>query len=84
MSNSGFLESFYGTSLTKSFPTKLHRNQEYPDRPLLAHATELISKLDVLGIPSTPADETDETGDESDGWESKDESTDKDGDVEMQ
>ena len=63
---------------------QLHRNQEYPDRPLLSHAKELISTLDALGIPGTPADETDENGDGSDGWESSDGSTDEDGDVEMQ
>ena len=62
---------------------QLHRNQEHPDRPLLDHVKELISKLDALGIPSTPGDETDGNGDESDGWES-DGSTEEDGDVEMQ
>ena len=63
---------------------QLHGNQEHADRPLLIHVKELISKLDVLGIPSTPSDETDGDGDESDGWESVDGSTDEDGDVEMQ
>jgi non-ribosomal peptide synthetase component F len=63
---------------------QLHRNQDHQDRPLLSHINELISKLDALGIPSTPADETDENGDESDGWESAGGSTDDDGDVEMQ
>lgn len=63
---------------------KLHRNQEHSDRPLLAHVGELISKLDTLGIPSTPADEAEDTGDGLDGWESDAGSTDEDGDVEMQ
>ncbi|KAF8656253.1 hypothetical protein AX16_002689 [Volvariella volvacea WC 439] len=56
----------------------LHRNQEYPDIPILEHANELIAKLDTLGIRPSPADEGDDQGD----WEDVDSSGD-DSDVEM-
>ncbi|KAF8905096.1 hypothetical protein CPB84DRAFT_1814317 [Gymnopilus junonius] len=63
----------------------LHRNQEHPDKPLLEHVKELISKLDSLGIPPSPLEDEDEGGEDEEGdWESDDGSMDGDGDVEMQ
>ncbi|PPQ69807.1 hypothetical protein CVT25_009744 [Psilocybe cyanescens] len=62
----------------------LHRNQEHPDKPLLEHVRELISKLDSLGIAASPLDEDDEGGEGEGDWESDDGSVDGDGDVEMQ
>ncbi|EDR08558.1 uncharacterized protein LACBIDRAFT_297372 [Laccaria bicolor S238N-H82] len=60
----------------------LHRNQEHPDQPLLEHVKELITKLDALGIASSPLEDgNDEEGGE---WESIDGSEDEDGDVEME
>jgi hypothetical protein len=48
--------------------------------PLLAHANELIAKLDVLGISSSPADADDDDG----SWEDKDGGSEAgDGDVDM-
>lgn len=64
---------------------KLHRNQEHPDKPLLEHVRELISKLDSLGIPASSLEDEDEGGEDEEGdWESVDGSMDGDGDVEMQ
>ncbi|KNZ81849.1 UPF0661 TPR repeat-containing protein C16D10.01c [Termitomyces sp. J132] len=60
----------------------LHTNQQHPDTPLLEHVTELISKLDALGVTPSPMDAPDDEGD--DGWEDADDSSDSDGDVEMQ
>ncbi|KAK2460336.1 hypothetical protein APHAL10511_007725 [Amanita phalloides] len=57
----------------------LHTMQEHPDKPLLAHAEELVSKLEARGIIPSPAEE--EEGGE---WEDEEESEDEDGDVEMQ
>ncbi len=45
---------------------------------------ELISKLDELGIKSTPSDEADEAENDGSEWESVEGSIDGDGDVEMQ
>jgi len=61
---------------------KLHRNQEHPDQPLLEHVKELITKLDALGIASSPFE--DGNDDEGGEWESVDGSEDEDGDVEME
>ncbi|KAI0833481.1 hypothetical protein BC628DRAFT_1406501 [Trametes gibbosa] len=56
----------------------LHVNQEHPDKPLLEHARELISKLESLGIQPTPEqDGSDREG----GWEDIEGSDDDD--VEM-
>ena len=69
------------------FLTKLHRNQDHPDKPLLEHTKELIEKLDSLGIAASPLDDGDgaEDEDEDDDWGTdNDESVDDDGDVEMQ
>ncbi|KAI8980175.1 hypothetical protein BD414DRAFT_493864 [Trametes punicea] len=58
----------------------LHINQEHPDKPLLEHVQELISKLDELGIQPSPEKEgTDDEGE----WEDVESSDDEDGDVEM-
>ncbi|KAF8968152.1 hypothetical protein BDZ97DRAFT_1801199 [Flammula alnicola] len=62
----------------------LHRNQEHPDKPLLEHVKELISKLDSLGISASPLDDGGDEGEDDDDWESDDGSVDGDGDVEMQ
>ncbi|PPQ64590.1 hypothetical protein CVT26_001988 [Gymnopilus dilepis] len=62
----------------------LHRNQEHPDKPLLDHVKELISKLDSLGIPASSLEDEDEGEDGENDWESVDGSEDGDGDVEMQ
>ena len=69
-----------------SFLTKLHRNQDHPDKPLLEHTKELIEKLDSLGIPASPLDDEDGAGgEENDEWDTDNgESVDEDGDVEMQ
>jgi hypothetical protein len=74
----------------RPFLTKLHRNQNHPDKPLLEHTKELIEKLDSLGIAASPLDDGDGDGaeDEDDDWgtdndESVDEDGDGDGDVEM-
>ena len=64
--------------------TKLHRNQEHPDKPLLEHTKELIEKLDSLGITASPLDDEDGAEGEDDEWGTDDESVDGDGDVEMQ
>ncbi|KAF5326941.1 hypothetical protein D9619_004835 [Psilocybe cf. subviscida] len=61
----------------------LHKNQEHPDAPLLEHVTELISKLDGMGVKPSPVEEAGGDGDD-DEWESDDGSVDGDGDVEMQ
>ena len=61
---------------------KLHRNQEHPDQPLLEHVKELITKLDAIGIASSPLE--DGNDDEGGEWESVDGSEDEDGDVEME
>ena len=67
-----------------TFAGQLHRNQEHPDTPLLEHVTELISKLDSLGIAASPLDGGEDEGDDEGEWESVDGSVDGDGDVEMQ
>ena len=46
--------------------------------------TELISKLDSLGIAASPLDGAEGEGDDEGEWESVDGSVDGDGDVEMQ
>ena len=66
------------------FLTKLHRNQDHPDKPLLEHTKELIEKLDSLGIAASPLEDEDGAEDEDDDWGTDDESVDGDGDVEMQ
>ena len=58
---------------------QLHVNQEHPDKPLLEHVHELISKLEALGIQPSPED-ADEGEDE---WEDADNSDDSDEDVDM-
>ena len=68
----------------QSFFTKLHRNQDHHDKPLLEHTKELIEKLDSLGIAASPLDDRDGAEDEDDDWGTdNDESVDGDGDVEM-
>ncbi|KIM39823.1 hypothetical protein M413DRAFT_446743 [Hebeloma cylindrosporum] len=62
----------------------LHRNQEHPDKPLLEHVKELITKLDGLGITASPVNESGDRDEDEDEWESDDGSVDGDGDVEMQ
>ena len=54
-------------------------SQEHPDVPLLEHTRELITKLESLGIQSSPEQDD---GDEEEGWEDI-EGSDDDGDVEM-
>lgn len=56
---------------------QLHTNQDHPDKPILEHVQELISKLDSLGIKPSPLDDNDLGDDEE--WESVNE----DEDVEM-
>ena len=57
---------------------QLHVNQEHPDRPLLDHVNELITKLEELGIRPSPEEEADD----NDDWEDA-EGEDSDSDVEM-
>ncbi|KAG9224914.1 hypothetical protein CCMSSC00406_0001935 [Pleurotus cornucopiae] len=56
----------------------LHTNQEHPDEPLLDHAKELISKLEALGIQTSPVEEEEPEGEVE--WEDVDS---EDEDVEM-
>lgn len=72
-----------GLCWRSNFLTKLHRNQEHPDKPLLEHTKELIEKLDSLGITASPLDDE---GAEDDEWDTDDddESVDDDGDIEME
>lgn len=66
------------------FITKLHRNQEHPDKPLLEHTKELIEKFNDLGIAASPLDD-EYGGDEDDEWATDDEEdVDEDGDVDME
>ncbi|KAG6851109.1 hypothetical protein H0H93_000989 [Arthromyces matolae] len=59
----------------------LHTNQEHPDTPLLEHVSELITKLDSLGIAPSPMDGGEDEGE--DGWEDDEGSIESDEDVEM-
>ncbi|KAI0078836.1 TPR-like protein [Panus rudis PR-1116 ss-1] len=56
----------------------LHINQEHPDRPMLEHVEELISKLESQGIKPSP-DEDDDGGDGE--WEDVEGSDDDDVDM---
>ncbi|KXN84744.1 UPF0661 TPR repeat-containing protein C16D10.01c [Leucoagaricus sp. SymC.cos] len=59
----------------------LHLNQDYPDKPILAHVEELITKLEALGVKPSPIDEGDGVDDGEGEWE--DVSEDEDGDIRM-
>ncbi|KAF8638296.1 hypothetical protein AX17_002316 [Amanita inopinata Kibby_2008] len=58
----------------------LHTAQDHPDKPLLDHAKELITKLESQGITPSSVEEDEEGGE----WEDTEGSEDDDGDVEMQ
>jgi len=60
----------------------LHKTQEHPDKPLLEHVKELISKLEAQGI--TPSSAEDDGGGDDDDWEDAEGSEDEDGDVDME
>ena len=53
---------------------QMHKAQEHPDAPLLAHAEELIAELEAEGYTYTPPDE-DEDGEE---WEDEEEDGEED------
>ncbi|EIM90916.1 TPR-like protein [Stereum hirsutum FP-91666 SS1] len=57
----------------------LHMNQEHPDLPLLEHVSELIEKLEELGVKASPEEEGQEEGGD---WEDMEDSDD-DEDIEM-
>lgn len=54
-------------------------NQEHPDLPLLEHVSELIEKLEELGVKASPEEEGQEEGGD---WEDMEDSDD-DEDIEM-
>ncbi|PFH52997.1 hypothetical protein AMATHDRAFT_79399 [Amanita thiersii Skay4041] len=58
----------------------LHAQHDHPDKPLLGHVKELITKLEAQGIK--PSSIRDELG-EDEEWDDVEESEDDDGDVEM-
>lgn len=48
---------------------QLHVNQDHPDKPILGHAQELISKLESLGVKPSPVEVEVEVEDNGEEWE---------------
>ena len=71
------LTAMYFTNLRLS--RQLHLNQNHPDIPLLEHVKELIGKLDILGVKSSPDD--DYTAQDEGVWEDVDGNEDSDVDM---
>ncbi|XP_006459532.1 hypothetical protein AGABI2DRAFT_201882 [Agaricus bisporus var. bisporus H97] len=47
----------------------LHVNQDHPDKPILGHTQELISKLESLGVKPSPVEVEVEVEDNGEEWE---------------